>query len=241
MSVITRRRVVLAGVTAAGGWWFLGRNGGETTVEESENGVSYSSDPVTFSGTGSFVSEEFEVERDGVVVGVVETGEGGRVRLYDTEQADDSILLQGDDRQNNECVAGVYAGDFQLVTERGVGEFDVSLRFFNEDVTEAVLTPPVSMSGRGVSVIGPVNFNSNVPVEMSLETGDVDSVIEVYDTTGQLRVSVFSEGGEYSNGVLRQERWVGGVGFLRVVSDGEWSVRVSPVETYTPGEPVDVG
>lgn len=174
-------------------------------------------DPQNFAGSGEEVREGVSIQGGLTVVEATHSGESNfQVQLAGGEY---DILFVN--------VIGSYDGESAELVEEGEyimditadGSWEITVRQPRSGDGEAL---PVSYSGNGQSVVGPVRFDGT-GVARGTHDGESNFQVTIYPMTGSFGELVFNEIGTFEGETTYS---VNGIGWIEVVADGNWNIEL---------------
>lgn len=210
-----------------------GNNGGgsddgnddtESENGENENGSGQDGgnepDPIEFSGSGTDVSDEFDLEGGFVIVEATHTGgeSNFQIELVD-ENGDMAALFVNEIGEfDGESGASPEAGSYVLDISAD-GEWEITLR--QPRPTEGD-SPPIEESGDGPSVIGPYEFDGRIQATGSYD-GQSNFIVEAYPIDPGFQELVFNEIDSFEGSNTFS---MNGLGFVVVQASGSWTLEM---------------
>lgn len=209
-----------------------GENGSETgdgedgSEENSENDESEEQeaidepDPIDFSGSGTDVTDEFDLEGGFVAVEATHTGgeSNFQVELVDEQGEMAELFVNSIGEFDGELGASPKEGTYVLDINAD-GDWEITLRQPRPNEGESL---PVEASGDAPSVIGPYEFDGRVQASGSYE-GQGNFIVEAYPVDPGFPELVFNEidSFEGSNTFSMDQ-----LGFVVVQADGDWTLEL---------------
>lgn len=191
-----------------------GDNDGETSVD---SGESYS-----FEGSGSDVSDEFELQRGITTIEFSHSGESNFIATMvalEGEEWSDELLVNQIGSVEGRSVIATSGGAYQLdVDADGDWSIDIEQPAVSESDAES---PPVEESGSGTDYFGPVALNGVHEVTASHE-GEQNFIIQSHGVDGDWDLVINEIGSFEGSSTVRSSELV----YFNVEADGSWTVSV---------------
>jgi hypothetical protein len=241
MSLVTRRRVLAAALAGGVGLWQLTSTDevSETTVSETGNTIIYSDSPLVFTGTDTATAGPITIESATATVTVATASSESPqaetlVQLYHTSTGTQQELLSPSATETA-SIHSLPSGEYDLYIRGNTDQWRVELYPFSTPVS-SVLRPPLRVSDTGDTVVGPIQFPADIPLQFKLtdtQSTASDPSVGLYSLDGTRRKRIFSETTDAGTTTYHQREHVGGIGFLQITADTSWRLNVTPVETLT--------
>lgn len=174
-------------------------------------------DVQSFAGSGQEVREGVTIEGGLTVIDATHSGESNFiVKLAGQGEFDDifiNVIGDFDGAQAELIEEGEYILDVDAD-----GSWDVEVRQPRSGEGEGL---PVSFSGNGPQVAGPVQF-AGTGVATGSHSGDSNFQVEIYPMTGSFGELVFNEIGQFDGETTYS---FDGIGWIDVNANGDWSLE----------------
>lgn len=192
----------------------------ETATEEPTPGPAEDIPPRSFSGSGAEVEAGIDIAGGLVVVDAEHTGGSSnfQVKLVPSLGQYDELFVNEIGEYEGETAALIDADTYTLDVEAD-GDWNVEIRQPRADSGESL---PVSLDGDRNVVEGPFEFGGS-HVATGSHSGQSNFQVIVYPPEGDFGELVFNEIGEYEGETTFRH---GGVGWVAVVGDGDWTVEM---------------
>lgn len=174
-------------------------------------------DPQSFAGSGQEVREGVEIQGGLTVVDATHNGESNfQVSLAGDSDFDThfiNVIGDFDGAQAELVDAGTY-----ILDVNADGNWDITIRQPRSGQGEAL---PVSFSGNGPAVVGPVRF-SGTGVASGTHTGDSNFQVQIFPMTGTFPEVVFNEIGDVDAETTYS---FDAIGWIDINADGNWTLE----------------
>lgn len=192
-------------------------DGEEEDEEEVAAGESHS-----FQGSGSEVSDEFELDSGIATIEFSHDGDSNFIATMvalEGEDWDDELLVNSIGSVEGRSALSIGGGAYQLdVDADGDWSIDIDQPAVSESDAE---TPPVEHSGEGPDYFGPIALDG-VHEVAATHDGDSNFILQAHGIGGDWDL-VVNEIGEFEgSSTLRSDELV----YFDVEADGSWSVEV---------------
>lgn len=201
-----------------------GNDGAESDGGEDENGSEQESadepDLMEFSGSGTDVTDEFDLNGGFVAVEASHTGgeSNFQVELVDENGEMAALFVNSIGEFDGEVGASPEAGSYVLDINAD-GDWDITLR--QPRPTEGD-SPPVEESGDSPSVLGPYEFGGRVQATGSYD-GQGNFIVEAYPVDPGFQELVFNEIDSFEGSNTFS---MNGLGFVVVQASGSWTLEM---------------
>lgn len=177
-------------------------------------------DPIEFSGSGTDVTDEFDIEGGFTVVEATHTGgeSNFQIELVDGDGEMAELFVNEIGEFEGEAGASPEAGSY-LLDINADGDWEITLRQPRPAEGDSL---PVEESGDNPSVLGPYEFGGRIQATGSYE-GEGNFIVEAYPVEPGFQELVFNEidSFEGSNTFSMNE-----LGFVVVQASGPWTLEM---------------
>jgi len=174
-------------------------------------------DTQSFSGSGEEVRRDISIEGGLTVVQASHSGESNfQVSLVNDSEFDDNFINVIGDFDGAQ--ADLIEGGEYILDVNADGSWEIDIRQPRSGQGDSL---PVSFSGSGPDVVGPVQF-SGTGVATGEHDGESNFQVQIYPMTGSFGELVFNEIGSFSGETAFS---FNNVGWIDVNADGSWSVE----------------
>ena len=188
--------------------------GGETSID---SGESHS-----FEGSGSDVSDEFELQQGITTIEFSYSGESNFIATMvalEGEDWDDELLVNQIGSTEGRSVIATSGGAYQLDVDAD-GDWSINLEQPSVSESDAE-SPPVEESGSGTDYFGPVTLDGVHEVTASHE-GERNFIIQSHGIDGDWDLVINEIGSFEGSSTVRSSEIV----YFNVEADGDWTVSV---------------
>jgi len=194
-------------------------------------------EPISLSGTGDYLSSPFELQQGIMLLHATHNGSGHFAIQVLPEEGDGSELsinaigaYEGTRAHpvNADSFMGLKPGLHRLEI-KGDGDWEAEITQHSWIQGDAV---PLSTSGTGDGIVGPVMFNAGTISLKATHNGSGHFAILVYSADGKNQDLIVNQSGEYDGSQairVQKNSIIGlspGVHVVAVTADGEWKVDI---------------
>lgn len=174
-------------------------------------------DPQNFAGSGEEVREGVDIEGGLTVVEATHSGESN-FQVYLVGGEYDILFVNEIGSYDGETAELVEEGEY-IMDISADGSWEITVRQPRSGDGE---TLPVSYSGNGPNVVGPVRFDGS-GIASGSHDGESNFQVTIYPMTGSFGELVFNEIGSFEGEATYT---ADGIGWIEVVADGNWDIEL---------------
>ena len=193
--------------------------------------------PISLSGTGQTTTDSFTLQRDGPTIIETDAGDADAderflVALVSATEETEYRVIEVLGPFTGRNLINPPSGEYQLAVQQASADWTATIHdvpaYDTTGEIDLEIEPPVAFSDGLDTVIGPIDFGTQQPVEFSLTAdADVEYNLSLIDSNGErAELLIQSIVGQTDP----QVREVGGVGYLAVDTNTTWTLHAEPVD-----------